>query len=55
MRDALCSQLAREPDMVRREMVSFVRDKFEEDVSVTLITRALQASDMSWKTMRRVA
>lgn len=55
IRDALCSQLIKEPDMVRREMITFIRDKFGEDVSVTSITRALQANRMTWKTMRRVA
>ncbi len=55
IRDSLCSHVSTEPDMVRREMADFIREKFDEDVSVTTITRALQASGLTWKTMRRVA
>lgn len=55
MRDALCHRLASDADMVRREMVTFIREAFGEDVSLSSISRALRASEMTWKTMRRVA
>jgi hypothetical protein len=42
MRDVPYDRLAQEPDMVRREMVSFFRDTFEEDVSMISVTRALK-------------
>lgn len=55
MQIALYHQLEKEPDMNRREMVDFISDKFEEEVSVTSITRALDKRRITLKVMRRVA
>jgi hypothetical protein len=52
---ALCHRLANESDMDRCEMVYFISEKFEEEVSVTSITRALDKHKMTFKVMRRVA
>lgn len=55
MQMALCHRLATEPDMDRHEMIDFISKKFEEDVSVTTVTRALDKHNMTLKIMRRVA
>lgn len=43
MRDALCRELVRKPDMLRREMVVFLYEQFEVEVSLKRITEALKA------------
>lgn len=55
MLDALYIQIAKEQHMTRQEMATFLYKKYGEEVSVTCITRALQAGQITWKTMRRVA
>ena len=55
MQMALCHQLETEPDMDRHDMVDFFSKRFEEDVSVTTVTRALDKHKMTLKVMRRVA
>ncbi|KAJ3469852.1 hypothetical protein MRS44_003917 [Fusarium solani] len=55
MRDALCRELVRKPEMLRREMVAFLRKRFDVDVSPTRITRTLQALQWTRKNTRRVA
>lgn len=55
MQIALCHRLATEPDMDRHEMVDFISKKFDEDVSMTTVTRALDKHNMTLKLMRRVA
>jgi len=55
MQNALRHQLAKDSDMTRREMVDFIRDKFEEDISVANISRTLKKHKMTFKVMRRVA
>ncbi|KLP02004.1 uncharacterized protein FFB20_15262 [Fusarium fujikuroi] len=55
MRDILCRELVKEPDMLRREMVTFLRRRFDVDVSPTRITRTLQTLQWTRKNTRRVA
>ncbi|ENH66709.1 hypothetical protein FOC1_g10000471, partial [Fusarium oxysporum f. sp. cubense race 1] len=55
MRDTLCRELVKEPDMLRSEMVAFLRRRFDVDVSPTRITRTLQALQWTRKNTRRVA
>lgn len=55
MGDALFYQLAEEPDMNQHGMADFIRSKFNEEVSVSTIARALQRRKISYKVMRRVA
>jgi transposase len=55
MGDALCHRLAKESDMDQREMVDFISDKFDEEVSVTTIARTLNRRKMTQKVMRRIA
>lgn len=55
MRMALCHRLAIEPDMNRSEMVDLISKEFEEDVSVTAVSRALDKHNMTFKVMRHVA
>lgn len=55
MHMALCHRLASEPDMDRHEMIDFISKKFEEEASVTNVTRALDKHNMTLKVMRRVA
>ncbi|KAK7928432.1 hypothetical protein PG985_005430 [Apiospora marii] len=55
MEMALCHQIAKEPDMDRREMMGFISKEFEVDVSATSISRALDKRTMTLKVMRRVA
>ncbi|KAF4629024.1 hypothetical protein G7Y89_g9127 [Cudoniella acicularis] len=49
MQVALCHRLANESDMDRYEMIDFISEKFEEEVSVTSITRALDKHKMTFK------
>jgi SOS response regulatory protein OraA/RecX len=53
--DTLYHRLAKEPDLDRRKIASFIRDKFNKEVSVTTITRALQTHRITLKVIRRVA
>jgi len=46
---ALCHQLATESDIDRHNIVDFISKMFEEDVSVTTITRALDKHNMTLK------
>ncbi|PKK43244.1 hypothetical protein CI102_12161 [Trichoderma harzianum] len=55
MLDALYMQIAKEQYMTRQEMSTFLYKKYNTEVSVTCITRALQACQITWKTMRHVA
>lgn len=55
MLDALYSRLAKDQSLTRREMASFLYDKYGEEVSVTSITRALKSCQITCKTMRHVA
>lgn len=55
MCEALCRRLAEKPDMVRREMIAFIREEFDIDVSTASITRTLQAIQYTRKNTRRIA
>jgi hypothetical protein len=55
MLDALCHKLTNEPWLYRDEMVSFLRDEYEVEVSTSSITRAMQSRRWSKKVTRRVA
>jgi mRNA-degrading endonuclease RelE of RelBE toxin-antitoxin system len=55
MRDTLCRELVKESEMLRREMVAFLRKRFNVDVSPTRITRTLQTLQWTRKNTRRVA
>lgn len=46
-KEALLEHLTKEPDMLRSEMISFLRDEFEVDVSPSTITRLLKDADQS--------
>ena len=54
MQDALFEQLLKDPNMFRSEMVSFLRDQFRVDVSLSSITRLLQREGWSRKSSSRV-
>ncbi|KAJ6437639.1 protein kinase [Purpureocillium lavendulum] len=51
----LRKQLAKQPDMFRFEMIAFLSELFDVEVSKATITRALQSSGMTRKIIRRVA
>ena len=55
MRDALFEQLAKRPDMFRYEMIRFLHDRFDLEVSPTAMSRMLKTEGWSRKTNRRVA
>ncbi len=55
MRDALFEQLAKRPDMFRYEMIHFLYDRFDLEVSPTAMSRMLKTEGWSRKTNRRVA
>ena len=42
MQMALCRQLAEDPDMDRREMADFIRDKFSVDVPLKVMRRVAE-------------
>jgi hypothetical protein len=55
MLDALCHKLTNVPWLHREEMVSFLRDEYEVEVSTSSITRAMQSRRWSKKVTCRVA
>ncbi len=55
MLDALCEHLLEKPGLCRDEMVLFVLDEFNVQVTTSSIGRALKARGWTKKTIRRVA
>lgn len=54
VQDALFDQLVKEPNMFRSEMIAFIRSEYEVDVSLSTITRLLQAAGWTRKNSSRV-
>ncbi|KAK4073317.1 transcriptional regulator family: Bacterial regulatory protein, LuxR [Purpureocillium lilacinum] len=54
VQDDLLDQLVKEPTMSRSEMIAFIRNKYELDVSLSTITRLLQAAGWTRKNGNRV-
>ncbi|PWI63957.1 hypothetical protein PCL_01923 [Purpureocillium lilacinum] len=54
VQDAVFDQLAKEPNMFRSEMIAFIRSNYDVDVSLSTITRLLQAAGWTRKNSSRV-
>lgn len=47
-KEALLEQLTEEDDMLRSEMINFLRDKYSIEVSLSTISRLLKEKDTDW-------